>query len=1152
MKTFDLINTPLDGSHLLEAGAGTGKTFSLSFLYLRLLLEKQLRVEEIVVATFTNAATAELKQRIYARLFEAEVALSELTAQQTTVENTRYDANNPLYHWLNQLRHDVDDEQLHKRLRLAQAQFDRAHIHSINGFALQLLHEHAVTLGQTIPEEIVNDDNELIKSCYLAIAHDNFSALGDAAIPVGKAVSTLSSHALFSLLTSMHENYEALKNAESHFPDVVAASADFTTAVSTIRDNDELRNSAIDSIISAIDAGYISKTSYKIDKIKQLQKQLSCADFYQPSSMANCVLLSQSKLNASLVKKGKQANIHFDHPIFAAFDAVGEVAPLVAQGEDIDFYHCLMHLLAVIRERLSAEKADTMTMTHDDVVNIVTAGADTLQLPLKAALLDEAQDTNSAQLNLFKKLFLQRGHICFFVGDPKQAIYGFRGGDVYTYLAIRDSVEHTHRLPKNYRSTQALNDSINDLFADNPFADAGIDYQAIDWDKSNDESDFANTSLSLLSASGKTPQDLCNTAVNRIIELLSTNYQITDKGEKRALRSGDIAILVRGKTQALQIKQALSERGVAASYTGKNSIYASDEATLMYALLHAIGSGHIRHVKALMLTPLFDYHTDDILDDAIVNPLRQQLHHYSQLYQQRGFATLFYRFMHDYNVGGRFLQQRDGKRRLSNWIQLFELLQQALQSQSLTLLGLSDWLLRTINDGENDETPLRLEDKNAVSIMTMHSSKGLEFNVVVLPYFHYQASQRGGGDSVIVSHREQLAALSRLKIPAITSLCEQESRNENMRLAYVALTRATYQNIIVAQSPTGTNAARDNSLWTQLTKNRDSDIATADFTEVREQYDTDTPVSPSLHTTDNEEFIITELSEKLRPQWLMTSFSGLQQRMSHHYHDDSPPTLPTPVDSSPDDSSNDSRDDDTEAALSTLMRFPAGAKAGVVLHSLYEDYMLTRCCDDAFIQRVTEQLTVSKLSLESDATSLAPALAHDIADTATVHLAPQRFCLNDINVGEQSIEMAFFLYLSPRQRQHLYQHFGESIAADIDGYLHGFIDYCFRHDGQFYVLDYKSNKLGESTADYHYQAMQQAMDEHRYDLQALIYTMALCKHLGIDNEADYAIVGGYYYLFIRGMTGAPSTTGNGIYYNKVSWDLLAPLLTDNHTESDLL
>ena len=1132
MKAFDLINTPLDGSHLLEASAGTGKTFSLSFLYLRLLLEKQLRVEEIVVATFTNAATAELKQRIYARLFEAESALKQL------VNNEIIDDKKPLHHCLVTMRKHISDDELYKRLRLAQTQFDRAHIHSINGFALQLLHENAVTLGQTIPEEILNNDVELIKTIYLQVAHDNFAALGAHAKAVAKAVSTLSSNDLFLLLANMHTHYQALRNAETQFPNVETAQRDFDDTVTTILNDKSALNAAIEAVISAIEAGYLNKASYKIDKINAQKQQLLQLSTYQPENVTLLSFFSQKKLLASRVKAGEKANITFDHPVFIAFDKLCELSPLLRQAHDIEFYRCLILLLDVIRKRLHAEKADKMVLTHDDVVRIVANGADKLQLPLKAALLDEAQDTNTAQLTLFKKLFLQRGHICFFVGDPKQAIYGFRGGDVYTYLAIRDSVTHKHRLPKNYRSTQAFNESINCLFENNPFADTGIDYQAIDWDKNNDESDFGNTSLSLIPSPSKKIEDITDTAADCIIELLQAGHNVTDNGKQRPLNSADVAILVRGKTQAAHIKNALAQRGLATSYTGKNSIYSTDEALLMHALLQAIGSGNVRHVKTLMLTPLFDYSNQALLDDYIVNPLRQQLHQYNKRYQQHGFANMFYSFMHDHHVGGRLLQLSDGKRRLSNWIQLFELLQQALQSQSLGLMGINDWLLRRINDNDN-ETELRLEDQNAVSIMTMHSAKGLEFKVVCLPYFNYQPSKRTKNEDILISHRRQLAALSRLKIPKISEPCQAEQEQEEMRLAYVALTRATYQNIIVEQPITDkNNTSRDNSMWAKLKRMPNSPINDEPFSATKQPQSDEKKIFNQQYDKD---FIILELGKKLRPKWLMTSFSGLQQRMSHgEYH-----LTPT---------SNNRKNNEPTLSPSALMSFPAGAKAGVILHTLYENYMLIRRCDSQFIADIEKELSTSRLQLQTDSQSLAPQLAQDIASTATVKLYPKSFCLNDISVAQQSIEMAFFIHLSPTSRQHLYRHFGEDIDSDIDGYLHGFIDYWFTHQGQFYILDYKSNKLGETPSDYHQDAMQQAMDEHRYDLQALIYTLALCKHLGIYREQDYTAIGGYYYLFIRAMPipQANDNADNGIYYNQISWDLLAPLLADLESSNEVV
>ncbi|PID66717.1 MAG: hypothetical protein CR975_01410 [Gammaproteobacteria bacterium] len=1149
---FDLLNVSLEGSHLLEAGAGTGKTYSLSFLYLRLLLEKNFKVAEIVVATFTNAATTELKARIYSCLCAADDYLLRLDGRQKQGEQS---TDKTLLAYLTGLQQTMELQVLHKRLRLAMAQFDQAQIYSINAFALHLLTEHSITFGQTVPEVILDDDYQLIKTIYLQLADDNFTELGAMGDAVGQAVAALSSDDLCRLLTTMQAHYDKLKRAEKLFPDYDLAKTTFKAIADNLLHNAEAQTIAVSQLQAAVEKKYLHAGSYNAKTVQQYAAQLTDRTAYHPDNRDFLKFFSRRRLEAKRLAAAKQANITFDDTLFDEFNQLAEWAEIAQKADIFDFYHCLMQLLAAIRERLAAEKAAQMALTHDDVVNVVADKLDEetvnqFNLPFKAMLLDEAQDTNKKQLQIFQRLFLQRGYTCFFVGDPKQAIYGFRGGDVYTYLAMRQQVDYQHLLAKNYRSSQAVNDCINTLFAPNPFAarpigkataasvETGISYHTITGDKDNNETDFAEKSLSLVPSQGK--NDLAETAANHLVVLLQAGHWINDRQGQRPLQCGDIAVLVRSGKQAEKMQAALAERGIAASYTGQNSVYSSDEAVLMHALLSTIAEAKAGQIKALMLSPLFSYHRDEVLNDNFVNELRQHCQAYGIVYQQRGFAAMFYGFMHHYRVGGTLLQLPGGKRRLSNWMQLFELLQTALQNQALTLLGLAEWLLRKISDHDK-ESELRLEDENAISIITMHKAKGLEFKVVCLPFFHSDSPPRSNPWDLLVSHKEGLAALKSLGIQAISDYCQAEQKAEDMRLAYVALTRAAYQNIIIEQPAPEKgrkNAARSNSLWQRLIGALDKPINTYVFTHIAAKSIDVEPIRVSEPATA---FTVLSLSQPLLPKWTMTSFSALQQQIRRHDDDIM-------------ESIQSIEGKEKNSLTSALMQFPAGPKAGVVLHGLYEYYMAHRRLDDEFIAYADDILRQSQLPVSTSTEALAAA----IVETTKVKLAPETFCLNDIAVQQQSIEMEFFVHLSPAARQHLYRYFGQAAEPLINGYLQGFIDYCFAHQGKFYVLDYKSNQLGEHLHDYQQTAMQQAMDAHRYDLQALIYTLALCRHLGINNPADYnRLIGGYYYLFIRGMAGvrrddivpdADNTcteiaADNGVYYHRIEWNLLAPLLT---------
>lgn len=1131
---FDVASCPLQGSNLLEASAGTGKTFSLVFLYLRLLLEKALRVDEILVATFTNAATAEISERIYQQLGIAAAILQSIAANRTAAEiHRQYPDEKLLIEWLLRLSaanplaaNSNAVSVLQTRLRLAQAQFDEAHIRSIDGFALQQLKEHADVINSYVPETVENDDFDGVRQVYLQLAKDNFAALGDDMAAIGAVAANFSSRDLFALLTQMIGHFEHLQDTEAQV--FTLANTQKTLIEQAIQGD---HATAVAHIQAAIDGGLLNKTTYKVQKLDEFAAKLSDAAAYTAGKPAAFLgFFSRSQLAAKTLK-----NKHFDTslPLFAVFDELAAQQEQLINQESLQTYRQLMKLAAVIKVRLGEVKAGQMTLTFADITERVSRQAAAIATPIKAALIDEAQDTNREQLTLLQRLFMppqntekpcSEAKICFFVGDPKQAIYGFRGANIYSYLTLQSLVDTRYVLTKNFRSSQALNDSVNALFSGRqPFLDERINYLPIHSEKDNTDSSFGQQALSLVTANGNQAADLAAAAAQRLDALLNEGILIKGK----PLAAADIAVLVRTETQAKAVKLALSRYGRAASFVGKSSVYASGEALLMLKLLQAIAEDNVRLLRSLMLTPLFAYPLTAVQDDSIVNHIRGEFHRLANGYEQRGFAVMFYRLLNQFGVGGNLLAATDGRRRLSNFIQLFELLQTALQQQSLSLSGLCDWLAQRISS-EEAENELRLEDDNAMSILTIHKAKGLEFPVVCLPFFDYHAGKRSHGAKVIVSHSEQLAALSTLNYPYLQTLAEQEETAENRRLAYVALTRAKYHNLIIEQPDSGKpRASKTRSMLSVLlqTLTDEQQVLAADFLQ-RASLDDDTEIA--ANSVSAVPYQAKKAKQHYPSAWLLDSFSRLlqmqwsQQADGGHVERQASEHLPN---------------------SGALMDFPAGPRAGTALHEMYEHYMQHRQADAALI-RVIEQIYQRHLP-DYSAAILPPAtaLAAAIADTADMPLSPLPFCLNDIDRALQSIEMKFFMHLSPLARQRLYLGFEQRIQADSEGFVHGYIDYCFCHHGKYYVLDYKSNKLGEAFADYHRDNMHAEMTAHHYDQQALIYTLALCKHLLIRDEADYAEkIGGYVYLFIRGMNAETAQTGQGVYVEKAPWQAVEALL----------
>lgn len=1128
VKDFDFLTCPLEGSNLLEASAGTGKTFSLMFLYLRLLLESQLSVKEILVATFTNAAKAEIRERIFIQLntlSQLVDRLGQMTGEpldclnkleKETVTDSAYRPLIALLYRLlsGQTEQIIDLKILEKRLRLARLQFDTAQIYSIDGFARHLLVENSDTLGCYVPETVLNDDKTLVEPIYQVLAKDNFQVLGEQADAVAEVVASKHYETLIEELTAMVSHFDWLARSSQT---VLEAANRQQQLIKYLIETDHTE--ALGAIRQAIINKQLDGRIYSLSAFDKFTEQLSDEACYlraaggkSPAAFLRFFSYSQ------LLDKRKATDLLFDYPLCHGFEQLVTQHRYLVSGQAIVNYQQMMLLAEAVISRLPDEKATERVMTFADITAWVSAAAEKLSLPIKAALIDEAQDTNREQLALFEKLFMgekatDKDLVCFFVGDPKQAIYGFRGANIYSYLEIQQLVNHRYQLTTNFRSSKSLNDSINVLFSGRqPFLDSRIDYHPIQSNQQNSGTALGEQALTLLPTDGKTVNAYAETIAYYIQQLLSQPDKIVDG----ILTPESIAVLVRTAAQGQAVKQALARYGYAASFIDKrSSVYETPEASLLYWLMYAIYTEDSRVVRGLMLTSLLGCSVAQAQDDQLVAKVTRKLAACLPYYE-RGVAVMFNQLIQHFSIAGRLLRLPDGRRKLTNFLHLIECLQTACQEQSLSLYGLCDWLAQNIQQVQT-ENELRLEDDKALTIMTMHSAKGLEFPVVCLPYFDYARDRSSAGDSVIVSHQDEQATLSSLKNQILTEKVLAEEQAEQRRLAYVALTRAKYHNIVVVNHHRVNPKTMYHTLIATLQDKEK--LFKAAFVQCLDLQSNSLsePVIPQVDTP---------IYQALRPQkqhfrqWWLDSFSRLQQHQ---------PKL-----------RNFTQADENEVTT-PLLSFPKGAKAGNAIHAIYEYYMSNRQQDKALLELIDKQCYRYLSATVTDT----GALAENIIETTRLPLADLGFCLADICPTQQSIEMKFFMYLTPAQRQYWYQDFGQRVAQESEGFVHGYIDYWFAHQGRYYLLDYKSNFLGNRWADYHQQAMEEEMQAAGYHQQAKIYTVALCRHLMVASQAGYEKkIGGYLYLFVRGMqANSQGRHQEGVYYNRFPWRVIAPLLT---------
>ncbi|MDZ4184366.1 MAG: UvrD-helicase domain-containing protein, partial [Desulfuromonadales bacterium] len=470
---FDLLHSPIAGRILVEASAGTGKTYTIAALVVRLIVEKGLEIESILVVTFTEAATAELRDRIRRRLVEALELFSSGSGSD--------DFLLPLY-----LR-SLDRDDARRRLQRALISFDQAAIHTIHGFCQRILRDRAFEARALFDTELVTDLADFEQQLA-----DDFWRTRSTTFPPNFADFLLRRNfgpdQLYSLQRCARRAERILPDGA--VPDLLGAEQACATRHAALSCSWTSHRAAILADLHICAPG-MHKTSYCLEKIVNAAAEL---DLYFSSGSLWGGDEGLKKFAAPKANKGKTAP---SHSFFA--DCANFVA---ARAELSELYS--RALLALQRDFLlwhdseaSKRKARQNLRTYDDLLSEVASAVTTrsgagllqaLQSSYQAILIDEFQDTDPIQYTIFSTLCPDARRTLFLIGDPKQAIYSFRGADIFTYLAATRHVEHHYTLGINYRSAPALVDAVSSLFArGNPFLFREIPYPAVQGSAKNSE-----------------------------------------------------------------------------------------------------------------------------------------------------------------------------------------------------------------------------------------------------------------------------------------------------------------------------------------------------------------------------------------------------------------------------------------------------------------------------------------------------------------------------------------------------------------------------------------------------------------------------------------------------------------------------------------
>ncbi len=1098
-ESLDPLTLPLNGERLIEASAGTGKTFTIGLLYLRLLLglggehawRRPLSVEEILVVTFTEAATAELRGRIRDNIHQLRLAC------------VRGKSQNPMHQQL--IAQIPDLPQAASQLLAAERQMDEAAIFTIHGFCQRMLNLNAFESGMLFEQELIENEQTLLRQATADFWRRQCYPLS---LDVARVIAAEWSGP-DSLLTTLRPWLQGESPTLRHPPRADETLASRHAAnLQRINALKQQWQAASDDVEGIITASGVDKRSYSskhlpnwVTKVTQWA-QSETLDYQYPKELER---FGQQVLHEK-TKKGEA-------PQHSLFDAVDRFLAEPLTLRDVIIWQALTE----VREAVQREKRQRALLGFDDLLSRLDEAlqqpggallAETIRSRFPVALIDEFQDTDPQQYRIFRTLYIHQPDLALLlIGDPKQAIYAFRGADIFTYLRARNEVSAHYTLDTNWRSSPEMVDSVNRLFSqvDAPFLFSSIPFLPV-------SPAAPNQALKLIYQQQPQPAlrfwlqpgegvgvsdyqqfmaQQCAADISRWLVAGQQGQAQIGKGDAlQPVKASDITVLVRSRT-------ALA-----------TSIFAIDAAEL-------------------------DALTQNERDwDALV----EQFVSWQQIWHQRGVLPMLRDVMIKRQLAENMLASDNGERRLTDLMHLGELLQEAavqLDSTHALVRFLAQQIARPDNQASSQQ--LRLEsDRHLVQIVTIHKSKGLQYPLVWLPF----AAGFREAASALYHDRESFAAMLDVQGDEQSlSLAEEERLAEDLRLLYVALTRSVY-HCSVGIAPLIKGARK---------KEGESDLHKSALGYLVQRGETADAAQLSQHLQALEGAGIEVISSELQPgavwhegegrddalssremtraladSWRVTSYSGLQQ------HGSSP--LLDALPKFDIDAAGEAADD--EDALLTPHHFPRGAAPGTFLHGLFESIDFTELPDAIWLE---DQLQQNGYPL-----SWLPVIQQWIARVLTTPLNKEGLTLASINSSDRLIEMEFYLPINNlltaadldalvRRYDPLSQRGATLDFRQVKGMLKGFIDLVFRWQGKYYLLDYKSNWLGESHAAYTPEAMEQAMIDHRYDLQYQLYTLALHRYLqhrlaGYDYQQHF---GGVFYLFLRGMDG--SSADNGIF-----------------------
>ena len=1245
MSAARVLATPLDaplGDLLIEASAGTGKTYALTTLAARAVVEAELPVERLLLVTFTVAATSELRHRLRRTLRAALIsARSQSGAADSALGDDQAAALAERWRGLG-IAAEADG-----RLAAAVRDLDRANILTIHGFCQRVLAEFAFDGAMPFGFDVSGDDALAVA----AAARDFWRRR------MVDAPSALLAHARNTPYG--HEPFEPQVLAEwarliHPKPELVVRGAgerdvaarfqgaydEWRREFEAIRTSWSRHGPAFLRSLHAL--SFRRPSQAKAERLLRLLCAALAGDQPELLPLADAGYFGRMSLPRLTAKSQIPAN-----PLFDAFDRLGAAAKAPNALADAWLRRQRLDLLEAVRTTLResawAERQlsfnGLLTETERALAGAAGEGlAERIRDRYQLALIDEFQDTDGLQARIFERIYPllpipsrragaapKKAHAAV-VGDPKQSIYAFRGADLFAFLQVgKRKGQRRIVLEANYRSTPRLVQAVNALFARrHPLLLPEVSYEAVQAAGAEAsglefgaDAPFGDEPflIRLDETGGKGADGDFQTvaAASAAAEIalllrLGETGRATVRGQP--LSGGDIAVLVRTSAQGQAMAEALRACGVQSVELADVDVFETEEAAQLHHLLHALAAAP-EHRRAALLrgalaANLFGLTVQDLAalaEDRAWAAWQARFQDWRATWRGAGVATLVRRLLFAAPTRGAqaLLRQSNGPRRLTNIMHLADLLQQVEASERLEPTALVDWLAARRRNPQrgNDATQLRLEsDERLVKVATVHRSKGLEFPVVFHPFAWYRRRATKGATA---QYHEQPGAryVEVLDLdPSDDAHAQQQAEDqaEELRLLYVALTRAKYRCVVTwAKAPNSDRAAlgwllhgrnivgdtpvasmqahaahmkQDAMAW-----RRDVEIFAVEHKDAIRLAELFDPAdAPPLQSPPSAQGERADAAKALRARTFGRPLRAIRQATSYsalaaeraaavsvaEHIEAARPDHDQREDAALQELSLDGQARASPSAGLNAFAMPRGRRIGNCLHELFEASVEQPGQPDAQdeanaqLERLGESAlrrhgidlkwlpTVCALVENACRTPLLPATAGQaplrLADFKRP-LVEMEFQLPVVGLRRDALGacMAAHGYDDPFQApeppQSAAMPGADAALAPVEGYLSGFIDLVGERDGRWYVVDYKSNWLGDSYEAYAPAGLRDAMRRNGYHLQYLLYLTALHRYLRVrlpDYDCDRHL-GGAFYLFVRGMR--PQHPGHGVFHD---------------------